>query len=333
MRVDAAAVNFPDVLLVAEPVPADACRPRSCRAASSPAWSPRSADDVDAVAVGDRVDRDRRSSARSPRRRSSAPTRCAASPTASTSATPPPSASPTAPRTTCSARWPACSRATSWSCSAPAAASAWPPCSSARCSAPSVTAVASSAEKLEVAAAHGAAHLIDHRSGDLRAGAAGAAARRRRRRGRPGGRRPVRAGAAVAAVGRALRHRRLRVGRRSRASRSTWCCSRASRCSASSSATSSPTPPDEFARNEDELIDLLASGRVVPHIGATFGLDEAAAALRYVADGRAIGKVVIDVGPHDQVNSPHPRGARLTLDQLQDLVLDPSTRGSHARSR
>ena len=66
---------------------------------------------------------------------------------------------------------------------------------------------------------------------------------------------------------------------RSPASRSTWCCSRASGCWASSSATSWPTPPDEFARNEDELTDLLASGRVVPHIGASFGLEDAAAAL------------------------------------------------------
>jgi NADPH2:quinone reductase len=55
--------------------------------------------------------------------------------------------------------------------------------------------------------------------------------------------------------------------------------------------------PDAFARNEAELDDLLASGRVVPHIGAAFPLDETAAALRYVADGRAIGKVVIDVTP------------------------------------
>ena len=41
---------------------------------------------------------------------------------------------------------------------------------------------------------------------------------------------------------------------------------------------------------------LLASHRVVPHIGATFSLDDAAAALQYVADRKAIGKVVIDIG-------------------------------------
>ena len=52
---------------------------------------------------------------------------------------------------------------------------------------------------------------------------------------------------------------------------------------------------DEMVRNEQELIELLASHRVEPHIGATFSLDEAAAALRYVADGKAIGKVVLDV--------------------------------------
>jgi NADPH:quinone reductase len=57
----------------------------------------------------------------------------------------------------------------------------------------------------------------------------------------------------------------------------------------------STTAAREFRRNEDELLDLLGSGRVVPHIGATFPLDDTAAALRYVADGRAIGKVVIDV--------------------------------------
>ena len=40
--------------------------------------------------------------------------------------------------------------------------------------------------------------------------------------------------------------------------------------------------------------------RAPPHIGATFPLDEAAAALRYVADGRAIGKVVLDVSRREE---------------------------------
>lgn len=56
--------------------------------------------------------------------------------------------------------------------------------------------------------------------------------------------------------------------------------------------------PDELARNERELLDLLATGRAFPHIGAVFTLDDTAAALRLVADRRAIGKVVIDVGSH-----------------------------------
>lgn len=51
----------------------------------------------------------------------------------------------------------------------------------------------------------------------------------------------------------------------------------------------------ELERNEGELLELLRSGKIVPHIGARFPLDEAAAALRYVADGRAIGKVLLDV--------------------------------------
>ena len=53
--------------------------------------------------------------------------------------------------------------------------------------------------------------------------------------------------------------------------------------------------PDELARNEDELAHLLASGAVRPHIGATYPLGETAGALRLVADGRAVGKVLIDV--------------------------------------
>ena len=52
---------------------------------------------------------------------------------------------------------------------------------------------------------------------------------------------------------------------------------------------------EEMARNDAELLELLAAGRATPHIGASFPLDEAAAALRYVADGKAIGKVVLEI--------------------------------------
>lgn len=53
--------------------------------------------------------------------------------------------------------------------------------------------------------------------------------------------------------------------------------------------------PDELRRNDDELDELLASGRIRPHIGATFPLEEVAAALRLLADGQAVGKVVLTV--------------------------------------
>ena len=52
---------------------------------------------------------------------------------------------------------------------------------------------------------------------------------------------------------------------------------------------------DEMAGNEAALLELLAAGRALPHVGATFPLAEAAAALRHVADGKAIGKVVLAI--------------------------------------
>ena len=54
---------------------------------------------------------------------------------------------------------------------------------------------------------------------------------------------------------------------------------------------------DEMVRNDAELLGLLAEGKAEPLIGAAFGLDEAAAALAYVAEGRAVGKVVLEVAP------------------------------------
>jgi NADPH2:quinone reductase len=58
----------------------------------------------------------------------------------------------------------------------------------------------------------------------------------------------------------------------------------------------SANAPDAVRRDEAELRELLASGKVAPHVGASFKLAQAAAALRQVADGKAIGKVVISVG-------------------------------------
>src|SRR5690606_41832864 len=53
--------------------------------------------------------------------------------------------------------------------------------------------------------------------------------------------------------------------------------------------------PGEFARNEQELTGLLTSGRVSPHIGAVFPLEQARAALQEVAHGRAVGKILLDL--------------------------------------
>ncbi|MGW5384369.1 NADPH:quinone oxidoreductase family protein [Nocardia sp. NPDC003963] len=54
--------------------------------------------------------------------------------------------------------------------------------------------------------------------------------------------------------------------------------------------------PVEFERNERELSGLLIEGRVTPHIGAVHALEDAAAAVGTVAAGRAVGKVLIDLG-------------------------------------
>lgn len=53
--------------------------------------------------------------------------------------------------------------------------------------------------------------------------------------------------------------------------------------------------PDDAARDMAELQQMFADGRIRPYIGARFGLSDTATALRHVAERRAIGKVVIDV--------------------------------------
>ncbi|MEZ0352867.1 NADPH:quinone oxidoreductase family protein [Mycobacterium sp. pR1184] len=53
--------------------------------------------------------------------------------------------------------------------------------------------------------------------------------------------------------------------------------------------------PREFVRDIEELTQMFADGTVRPYIGARFPLSEAPAALRYVADRKVLGKVVIDV--------------------------------------
>lgn len=157
-----------------------------------------------------------------------------------------------------------------------------------------VTAVASSPEKLDVAAACGATHLVDHRDGDLRQAL---------RETLPDG-----ADVVVDPVGGDRSEPALRSLR--------WGGRFVTVGYASGVIPQIPlnlvllkgvhvlgfqfrdfaaNAPDELQRNECELLELLASQRVLPHIGATFDLAEAAAALRYVADGKAIGKVTLDV--------------------------------------
>lgn len=51
--------------------------------------------------------------------------------------------------------------------------------------------------------------------------------------------------------------------------------------------------PDEAERNLSELVELLATGRVRPHIGAEFAFADVEQALRHVAERRAVGKVLL----------------------------------------
>lgn len=53
--------------------------------------------------------------------------------------------------------------------------------------------------------------------------------------------------------------------------------------------------PDECARDIAELSQMFADGRIRPYIGARFPLAETAAALRFVAERKVLGKVIIDV--------------------------------------
>jgi NADPH2:quinone reductase len=52
--------------------------------------------------------------------------------------------------------------------------------------------------------------------------------------------------------------------------------------------------PEEYRRNQAELLHLFLTGRIRPVVSAVHSLAEAATALRDVADRRAIGKLLID---------------------------------------
>jgi NADPH:quinone reductase len=156
----------------------------------------------------------------------------------------------------------------------------------------SVTAIASSDEKLDVAASYGARNLINHRSGDVRSAL---------RVALPNG-----ADAVIDPVGGELSEPALRSLRRGgRFVTVGYASGVIPRIPLNlvlvkgvviTGFQFQDLAPDEFARNEEELRNLLVSGRVVPHIGATFPLSDTASALRHIADGKAIGKVLIDLG-------------------------------------
>lgn len=155
----------------------------------------------------------------------------------------------------------------------------------------SVTAIASSPDKLAVASSYGATHVIDHRASDLRPALKSAL--------------PQGADVVVDPVGGDLSEPALRSLRRG-----------GRFVTLGYASGSIPRIPlnlvlvkgirivgfqfqdldaEEYRRNEDELVDLLVSGKAVPHIGADYPLEDTAQALRRVADGRAVGKVVIDM--------------------------------------
>lgn len=53
---------------------------------------------------------------------------------------------------------------------------------------------------------------------------------------------------------------------------------------------------DDVARDEAEVAELLATGRVVPHVGARYALEQAPRALSDLAERRALGKVLVEPG-------------------------------------
>jgi NADPH:quinone reductase len=159
----------------------------------------------------------------------------------------------------------------------------------------SVTAVASSPERLEVASACGARNLIDYRTRELRP-----ALREILPEGGDAVIDPVGGDLAEPAL-RALHYggRFVSIGYASGVIPKiplNLLLLKGAQVLGFQLLTFLVNEPDEFERNERELFALLASHRVVPHIGATFSLDAAAGALQYVADRKAIGKVVIDIG-------------------------------------
>lgn len=159
-----------------------------------------------------------------------------------------------------------------------------------------VTAVASSAAKLAVAAESGATHLVDHRTADLRAALRALA--------------PDGTDVVVDPVGGALAEpalRSLRYGGRfvtvGYASGDipriplNLVLLKGISVVGFQFATFAEHHPDARRENDDALDALLSTGAVVPHIGARFPLDQVVDALELVATGNAVGKVILDIDP------------------------------------
>jgi NADPH2:quinone reductase len=157
-----------------------------------------------------------------------------------------------------------------------------------------VTAVASTREKLEVAAACGATRLVAHGEGNLRAAL---------REVLPDG-----AHAVIDPVGGALSEPALRSLR--------WGGRFVTLGYASGEIPRIPLNlvllkgievvgfqlidfmthrPDDLRRDDAEVLGLFAEGKADPFVGARFPLDDVASALRHVADGKALGKVVLEL--------------------------------------
>jgi NADPH:quinone reductase len=159
-----------------------------------------------------------------------------------------------------------------------------------------VTAVASTPEKLEAARACGAQRLIDHRAADLRQAL---------REALPGG-----ADVVIDPVGGDLAEPALRSlhygGRFVTVGYAAGTIPRIPlnlvllkgiHILGFQFRDFAAHQPADMARNDRELLELLAEGRASPLIGAEFDLAEVVAALRHVADGRAVGKVLLRVAP------------------------------------
>jgi len=157
-----------------------------------------------------------------------------------------------------------------------------------------VTAVASSQEKLAVAASLGAFRGIDHTAGDLRGALKEAL--------------PEGADVVVDPVGGALAEpalRSLRYG--GRFATVGYASGEIPRIPLNlvllkgvqilgfQMLSFAQHEPEAMERNEAELLALLADGKATPHIGATFPLAEVVPALQHVAQGKAIGKVILSI--------------------------------------